>query len=156
MIEGELVMNEQAKQYWKNYWNGSPAPENVSAWAFGVDEDELADLVIKGIKTATCSAYDEYVAGNEALPEEGEYSIILDSKEEPVAIIRTFKVTVMPMNEVPESFAWKEGEGDRSYKYWWEAHERFFRLAMKEIGKGFTEDMPVVCEEFELLDVRDY
>ncbi|SIS39919.1 ASCH domain-containing protein [Salimicrobium flavidum] len=148
-------MNEQAKQYWEDYWKGQPKPEKVSAWAFGVDEGELADLVIRGIKTATCSAYEEYKAENEPLPEEGEYSIILNAEEMPVAIIRTNKVTVMPMNEVPEPFAFKEGEGDRSYTYWWNAHERFFRVAMKEIGKEFTEDMTVVCEEFELIDVRD-
>ncbi|WP_102335343.1 ASCH domain-containing protein [Salimicrobium jeotgali] len=148
-------MNEKAGHYWKDYWKGVQAPENVSAWSFGTDEDELAGLVVRGIKTATCSLYEEYVAENDPLPEEGEYSIVLDSNEEPAAIIRTNKVTIMPMNEVPESFAFREGEGDRSYTYWWNAHEKFFRPLMEELGKEFTEDTAVVCEEFELIDARD-
>ncbi|AXF57674.1 ASCH domain-containing protein [Salicibibacter kimchii] len=43
------------------------------------------------------------------------------------------------MNEVTESFAFAEGEGDRSYQYWWEAHEKFFKNELNEIGREFSE-----------------
>ena len=42
------------------------------------------------------------------------------------------------------------GEGDLSLRYWREAHEGFFR-ANAEHGRGFSEQMPVVLERFELL-----
>ena len=55
-----------------------------SAWGFGDAPDQLADLVLKGIKTATASAHDLYFmeGKEEPLPQPGDYSIILDSKED--------------------------------------------------------------------------
>ena len=45
----------------------------------------------------------------------------------------------------------REGEGDRSLLYWQQVHERFFREEMAASGLIFTEDMPVVCEEFHMV-----
>jgi len=59
------------------------------------------------------------------------------------------------MNEVAEEFAIAEGEGDRTYKYWWEAHEKFFRNELKAIGRVFSEDMLLVCERFKVVDVKN-
>jgi uncharacterized protein YhfF len=38
--------------------------------------DDLGGLVVKGIKTATCSLYWEYEAGLEVLPQAEDLSII--------------------------------------------------------------------------------
>lgn len=62
----------------------------------------------------------------------------------------------MPMNEVPEDFAIAEGEGDRTYRYWKEAHEKFFTEALKSVGLEFSEDMMLVCERFELIDIKKW
>lgn len=43
------------------------------------------------------------------------------------------------MNEVSEEFAIAEGEGDRTYRYWWEEHEKFFRKELNTIGREFSE-----------------
>lgn len=146
-------MNEKAKKYWLDYWNekGEVAPTNVTAWQFGVDADYLAKLVVDGIKTATCSGHIFYELEKEPLPKEGDYSIILNGVNEPKAIIRLTEVTVTPMNEVTEQFAYDEGEGDRSYAYWWKEHEVFFTKDLKAYGLPFQEDMLVVCERFELI-----
>ncbi|GEK60147.1 RNA-binding protein [Marinococcus halophilus] len=146
-------MNQAADTYWKHFWqqrNEAP-PEQVTAWSFGVDPDELAELVVSGVKTATCSAYMFYEIENEPLPSIGDYSIILNKAGDPVCIIQTTSVKIMPMNEVPEEFAEAEGEGDRSYEYWWNAHEQFFTEALEEVGEIFREDMTVVCERFEVV-----
>ncbi len=116
--------------------------------------DSLAKLVIDGSKTATCSGYDFYELENEPLPKVGDYSIILNSKDEPVAIIKTVEVTIQPMNEVPEEFAIAEGEGDRTYQYWKDVHIRFFTEELRKIGRDYTEDMLLVCERFSLVDVN--
>ncbi|MFJ8064390.1 ASCH domain-containing protein [Psychrobacillus sp. NPDC096426] len=147
-------MNERAQDYWNTFWTGKEMPESVSAWQFGGNPDELAQLVVDGVKSATCSGHIFYEIENEALPKVDDYSIVLNSKEEPVCIIRTSEVKVMPMNEVPVDFAYSEGEGDRSYKYWKDVHIDFFTSALKEIGLAFTEDMLLVCERFELIDVK--
>lgn len=148
-------MNEAAKKYWEAYWKSDEIPQSVSAWQFGADADDLARLVIEGTKTATCSAYIFYELENEPLPTTEDYSIILNSDDDPVAIIKTVEVTLTPMNQVSEAFAIAEGEGDRTYRYWKDVHERFFRQELNEIRREFSEDLLLVCERFELIDVKN-
>ncbi len=146
-------MNQAAKDYWEQFWGVEERPEVVSAWMFGESADELAQAVIEGRKTATCSAHVLYEMENESVPVIEEYSIILNSLEEPVAIIKTVEVSVIPMNEVTEEFALAEGDG--SYRNWKEIHERYFKRELGKVGLEFTEDMLLVCEKFELVDVKN-
>ena len=132
-------------------WNASGIRADYEAWAFGDDPDTLAELVRTGVKTATASAYPFYELEGEELPKAGEYSVILDTKDEAVCIICTTRVYVTPYREVTAEQAWKEGEGDRSLDYWRRVHEAFFRKELEEAGLTFTEDMGVVCEEFEVV-----
>jgi len=132
-------------------WKRSGITGTYEAWAFGEAADKLAELVIRGIKTATCSAYDLYGIEGEPVPEAGEYSVILDSKDEAVCIIRTTKVTVIPFNLVSEEHAFKEGEGDRSLEYWREVHESFLSRELASVRLEFNEETKVVCEEFEVV-----
>ncbi len=125
------------------------------AWAFGDDADALADLVLRGIKTATCSLYRLYQDCGEALPQTGAYSVILNSKDEAVCIIRTEKVTVLPYEQVTEQQAYLEGEGDRSLAHWQTVHEAFFSEELKGTGIAFDPSMEVVFEEFSLQYVPD-
>ncbi|KFM98676.1 ASCH domain-containing protein [Bacillus clarus] len=148
-------MNPLAQIYWDTYWVDNEKPKSVTAWQFGDSPDYLAQLVIDGVKTATCSGYIFYELENEPLPTTNDYSIILNSQDEPVAIIKTIEVTVTPMNEVSEEFAIAEGEGDRTYNYWRDTHVRFFTKELKELGLSFSEDMLLVCECFELIDVKN-
>ena len=137
------------KELWDLFTKENNIDENnYEAWAFGVEADVLANLVVTGEKTATASAYPLYEVEEEPLPAAGEYSIILDSKDNAVCVIQTTKVYVIPFNEVTEEQAFKEGEGDKSLGYWREVHEKFFTECMGEAGLKFTYDMKVVCEEF--------
>ncbi|WP_110928882.1 ASCH domain-containing protein [Bacillus massiliglaciei] len=149
-------MNEASQRYWDEFWasQGKVKPKKVSAWQFGAEPDELAQLVINGVKTATCSGLVFYEIEQEPLPAVDDYSVILTGSNEPAAIIKTAEVTIMPMNEVPEEFAAAEGEGDRTYQYWKEVHEEFFSKVLREAGLEFSEGMMLVCERFELVDVK--
>lgn len=123
------------------------------AWAFGAtpaQADELLELVLQGTKTATSSAYWDYEAGDEALPEVGAVSIVLDGTGRPRAVVATTEVLVMPFDEVEADHAAAEGEGDLSLTYWRAEHERFF-TEHRLHDRGFTPQMPVVLERFELL-----
>ena len=148
-------MNSATQIYWDEYWGNQEKPQSVSAWQFGATPDYLAQLVIDGIKTATCSGRIFYELENEALPTTEDYNIILNSDDKPVAITKTVGVTITPMNKVSEEFAIAEGEGDRTYRYWWEAHEEFFRNELNAIEREFSEDMLLVCERFEVIHVKD-
>ena len=107
--------------------------------------------VKRGIKTGTASAEELYKIDNEPIPTEGEYSVILNSRDEAVCVIRTTKVYIVPFCDVSAHHAFCEGEGDRSLAYWRKVHEEFFRNEYAACGLEFSQDIPVVCEEFELL-----
>ena len=132
-------------------WERSGLAGTYEAWSFGEAPDKLADLVLQGIKTATCSAYDLYQINNEPLPKAGDYSVILNSSEEAVCIIKTIKVYVTEFKNVSEEQAFKEGEGDRSLEYWRKVHESFLTNERASVHKEFDESTKVVCEEFEVV-----
>lgn len=134
-------------------WKKSGLSREYEAWAFGGAPDKLADLVIRGIKTATCSALVLYEHDNEPIPKAGDYSVILDSKDNALCIIQTTRVYIESFNKVSAQHAYKEGEGDRSLEYWREVHEEFFTEELKSINLDFDENMKLICEEFELVYV---
>ncbi len=110
--------------------------------------DELADLVLRGEKTATASAYELYKLENEPLPQAGSFDVILDSQDRAVCIVEITKVSVLPFNEVSADHAFKEGEGDKSLAYWQQVHEAFFTECLAEAGLEFSQETGVVLEEF--------
>ena len=129
-------------------WKKSGLTGKYEAWPFGEAPDKLAALVVQGIKTATCSAFDLYQANNEPIPQAGEYSIILNSNEEAVCIIRTTKVCVTEFDKVSEEHAFKEGEGDRSLEYWRMVHESFLTDELTSVHKSFDGNTKVIMPTF--------
>lgn len=143
-----------AADMWAEYSQHAKDTAVYDAWCFGGTPelaDKLAALVASGEKTATSSAYPLYAYENEPLPQPDIYSVVLDSKEQAVCIIKTVKVTVVPFDKVTAHHAFCEGEGDKSLAYWQKVHKSFFTVEMELIGKTFDETMPVVCEEFEVV-----
>jgi uncharacterized protein YhfF len=128
-----------------------PVPEryrHLRSFAFGDGPalaDQLLDLVMKGIKTATCSTEDE---PNTSSP--GEQWIVLDGRGKPRCVIETTEVSYRKFGEVDAGFAHDEGEGDRSLAYWRNAHRTYFG----RLGR-FSEDMTLMCERFRLIEVLD-
>ena len=140
------------QEMWAAYRVTNPgAGEDYEAWAYGDDPDTLAELTRRGIKTATASAGVWYETGEEPMPKAGEYSVVLNSREEAVCVIRTTRVYTVPFDQVSAEQAWREGEGDRSLACWRKVHEDFFRAELEEAGVEFSPSMPVVCEEFEVV-----
>ena len=122
--------------------------DEIDAWDFGVEAELLADLVLRGEKTATASAYDLNALEAESLPQEGTFDVILDSQNQAVCIVEITKVSVQPFNQVSAQHAFKEGEGDKSLAYWRQVHEDCFAEWLREAGLTFTPDSKVVLEEF--------
>lgn len=137
---------------WREFAAGTDIEDaDYEAWAFGGDPDGLAALVLAGVKTAAASAYPLYGLEGEPLPEAGEYSVILDSRDEAVCVILTDRVEIVPYREVGADHAFREGEGDRTLTCWRQVHEAFFREEMAASGLTFTGEMPVVCETFHVV-----
>jgi len=119
---------------------------SLRSFAFGDSPrlaDELLELVIKGVKTATCSTEDE---PNTSTP--GERWIVLDGSGNPRCVIESTEVSYRRFGDVDAAFAHEEGEGDRSLTYWRQAHRNYFG----RLGR-FSEDMTLMCERFRLVEV---
>lgn len=122
----------------------------ASAWQMG-DSPELAnalaDLIIRGLKTASCGSLASYQQ-EEFAPRMGSYNIILNGEDEPVCVIRLVSMQLVRFCDVTAEYARKEGEGDLSLAYWRKEHQRFFTR------EGyFSEDMELIAEEFEVVEV---
>ena len=122
----------------------------VDAYSMG-DSPQLADellaLILDGRKTASCCSVFEQERDGFPMPNKGDYYLILDGRQQPAAIIQTTEVKICRFDEVDEAFARDEGEGDLSYTYWRDAHETYFTR-----NGGFSPDMLLICERFELIE----
>lgn len=146
----------KAEQYWTDFIKKNSG-EAKSAYcgeiSFGWNAQlslELSLLVLSGKKTAACAAMESYVLDNEPLPKEGNTYVLVDWEENPMGIIRTKKVTVLPYSAVTWDMAQKEGE-DSSMEEWRLSHDEAFEEDADLMGYDFTPEMPVVFEEFELI-----
>jgi uncharacterized protein YhfF len=151
-------MESAVLEFWRDYLDSLPPdldqePKPSGVFSFGDSKklaDELAALVRQGIKTATCSTLMGYEKDQIPLPQKGDLSIVLDGSGNPVLVIETLSVVILPFNEVSEQFAVEEGEGDRSLAYWRMAHENYFRRN----HFAFDEKMLVVCERFKVVHTK--
>lgn len=118
---------------------------DAQAWSFGDDPEmanELASLIVKGVKTASCGSLASFQA-DEPSPKIGSYNIVLDGQGTPVCVIRLVSLRRVRFSEVTEEFARKEGEGDLSLEYWRREHKAFFTRT-----GFFSDDM-----EFEVSEI---
>ncbi len=90
--------------YWQRFLDSLPdsvdKPTVYDADAFGDNPelaDELAALVVEGIKTATCGDLWYYEANDVPLPYVGEWWIVLDGRGSPVAVTETMEVDDKPL-----------------------------------------------------------
>jgi uncharacterized protein YhfF len=109
----------------------------------------LVGLVLSGRKTATASLREEYERTGEDMPRVGVLSSVVDDVGEHVATIRTTRIEEHRFADVPWEFAAAEGEGDRDIEEWRAGHLRFWTSA----GESVTDETPVLCEWFELVEV---
>jgi hypothetical protein len=111
-------MEASVLKFWRDYVNSLPPglhcqKMQADVFAFGDSRkmaDQLAMLVREGVKTATCSALWSYEEEQNPLPQIGNHSVVLDGNGVPVAVIETVDAFVVPFNEVPEWFAYDEGQ----------------------------------------------
>jgi uncharacterized protein YhfF len=152
------IDTEQVAQFWQRFLaTGIPhistnLPDLIEPFGDSVElADELLELVINGVKRATASALIDYQGDGDHPPRAGEVSIATDGAGRARAVLRTEQVRIGPLSSVDDSFAWDEGEGDRTRAAWLTEHERFFRRYLTTIGNSFDADMPTVFERFEVL-----
>jgi uncharacterized protein YhfF len=131
----------------------------VMEFAFpGPLRDLLVAAVLAGTKTATSGLMADYEREGAPLPHPGLRQAVIDSAGDPVAVIETTAVRVMPMGDVDLALALGEGEGYTSVAEWRAGHEEFWHSAevREEMGDPeFTVDdgTLIVAQEFRLTEL---
>jgi uncharacterized protein YhfF len=146
------------------FWNqfqaaagADPASRFYEAFHFDDNQasaDELAQLVLQGTKRATAGLLWSFETDQKRPPRPGDLSVVTNWAGEPLCIIETAAVSVVPYDEVSEDFAATEGEGDGSLRHWREVHWAYFGRECSRIGKTVSLKMPVVCERFTVVYPR--
>ena len=152
-----MVVPPAVESFWAEFVRWSeidPTPRFYEAFFFDDNEpsaNELAELVVQGVKRATAASLWAYEAESKELPKPGHLSVVTEFSGKPVCVIETESVSVTPFAEVGATFAATEGEGDGSLAYWQEAHTAYFVRECARLGRDFSGDMPVVCEVFRVV-----
>ncbi|MCB1046686.1 MAG: ASCH domain-containing protein [Calditrichaeota bacterium] len=147
----------QHRPFWEAFLATRPDAEEArfyESFAFGDSErmaEELAQLVLAGIKRATAGAVWACEANGQRPPAPGDLSIVTDWAGHPLCVIETLHTETVPFREVSAEFAAVEGEGDGSLEYWREGHRAFFSWECARAGRTFSEEMLVVCERFRVV-----
>ncbi len=129
----------------------------LEKWHFEITEgaaNYLLGLVLEGKKRATASSLWAYEIEGEEIPKAGQKSVITYWDGTPGCVIQTTNVRILPYRDITFEIAVLEGEDD-TLESWQKNHIEFFTEEGKEIGYEFNEDMPVIFEEFEVLEILE-
>ncbi|MBS0448996.1 MAG: ASCH domain-containing protein [Proteobacteria bacterium] len=150
-------MSDRVRAYWDAFLAGRTDDASARWYDTCVFDDNepsanaLADLVVRGIKRATAGLVWSYEAAGLPIPTAGDLSVVTTWHGEPVCIIETTRVDIVPFCDVTAEFAATEGEGDKSLAYWRRAHEACYARECARIGRTPAADMPVACERFDVI-----
>ena len=114
----------------------------LDRWTFGINVDRLVNLVLEGKKTATTSLYEI-----DSLPKKGDISVLTDSKDNSLCILKTKKVIITEFKNITWDLANLEGENN-SLDEWRKVHIDYF----SKIDSNFNDDTKVIFEIFEVIE----
>lgn len=117
---------------------------NLKIWKFGVNNDQLVELVLSGEKVATTCIYDE-----NDIPLIDEESILIYNDGRKACITKTKQIIITEFKNINEELALLEGEGN--YECWKKSHKQYFT----SIDSNFNEDTKVLFELFEVVKIFD-
>ena len=126
--------------------------EGFSASTLGdtqVLADELAELVLAGIKRAHATLHRDFQKDLDPLPQIGDHLVVLDGAGQPRAIVRCTHVELRHFNEIDDAFAFDAGEGDLTLRWWLTAHRQDFAERAEREGFEVDELLELVLESFE-------
>jgi uncharacterized protein YhfF len=151
-----MIKEMAIQKYWSRYLranNLDPETKYYEAMYFGMTKElanSLLDMVLAGQKKATASSLWAFEVEGHPLPKVGDLSIVTDWDGMPHCIIKTTAVTILPFKEMTFDICNREGE-DENLESWRECHGKHFALEGEALGYEFSEEMPVVFEDIEVI-----
>lgn len=114
----------------------------LERWTFGINANQLVELVLEGKKTATTYLYED-----DEKYKENDISILTDINGNDVCLIQTKKIIITTFKNITWDLAVLEGENN-SLDDWRKENYNFF----KKITPSFNKDTKVVFEIFEMIN----
>ena len=111
--------------------------------------DQLAELIVAGVKRAQATLEHDFTADNDALPQPGDHLVVLDGRGRPRAIVRNSHVERRHFDEIDDAFAFEAGEGDLTLRWWLTAHRQDFAERAEREGFQVGERAVLILEYFE-------
>ncbi len=153
------IMATNVDRYWEQFLASLPAGASRPSTyrdtaAFGItwdDAGEIAPLVRNGTKTASGSLLWSNEVDGKPGPRPGELWIVLAGADEPVCIIETTEVRIIPYDEVPKEYAWEGGEGDRTLSDWRRMYWEYIVSECTRIGREPDRKAPLAMERFRVV-----
>ena len=152
------VHRDDGLTMWREYAASRPQPsppeEDPPVEQFGDHAalaDELLDLVLAGTKRATAGLVVDFAHQGEPLPRIGGHWVACDGSGVPRCVLRSVELRIGRLDSVDDSFAWDEGEGDRTRDDWLRGHRRYFTRTCAARGEQFTEEHEVLFERFRVV-----
>lgn len=155
-MENCKYSQENIDNFWEEFLKESGREENtkfLEVFHFELTEkwaNDLLRLVLIGKKSATASSLFAYESEGDGAPKVGDFSIITDWEGVPKCVIETTAVTIIPFSEITYDICMREGE-DESLESWRSGHIKYFKEEGKNLGYEFSEDLPVVFEDFQVV-----
>ena len=134
--------------------------------------DALVAAILDGSKTSTTSLAPQYDVdgqhdgdgqnggdgGGEPLPRPGDRSILVDSRERPLAVLEVTDIRLGPLGAVDLQHVRDEGEGHETFEQWREAHEEFWhsselRAVLGDPSFTVDDDTVVLMERFRVVEL---
>jgi uncharacterized protein YhfF len=109
---------------------------------------------LTGAKTATSSLLWEYEQLGKPLPRVGALSILENGQGEPVCIVETVWLEVLPFEKIDANFAADYGEWSSTLPAWQENNWRYNSKLCERLGRVPTLQMLLVCERFRVVYAR--
>ncbi len=155
-MENQNYSLEKIDIFWNEFLNKtgrSQSTKYLDIFHFELTEkwaNELLRLVLIGQKKATASSLWGYELQGEDIPQVGDLNIVTDWEGVPLCVIETTEITIIPFSDITYDICKREGEDD-TLESWREGHIRYFKKEGNEIGYVFSEDMPVIFEDFKVV-----
>jgi uncharacterized protein YhfF len=144
----------EVEAYWQKARKALGLPEqdyHVSTFSdprYSQRTDYISDLASKGVKQGTCHIELDFEVNKVRRRKPGDHWVVIDSKNNPLCVIKVTRVDIKPFNQIGEDFAKVENEGDGTFKYWYDGHLGYFERQCKAWDKEWRMDAPCVCEYF--------
>ena len=153
-------MNEKSRAFWQAYLATTPDAEARAQRFCGVyqtgdtaeDADYGAQLIMAGLKTTTSALLWEYEMTGEERPFVGALGVQENGRNEPVCIVETTWLGVIPLNQVVDvDFIVGYGEWGVTPESWQERAWAYYAPHCRALGREPQLDMPMLCERFKVV-----